>query len=264
MIQKYYTLGKYGRNRIFMTAVLGYNFKTQRFVPAPNVWETSFANRKELVDYLAEHTVKHGCFRPTGDPDYWTNPMIDRQASKSKATRTWLQTSELPYRYWDEGNWDLWFHDAYGKTIDVRKFWSEVIAEVQRRLQSFEQRGATKRMWRWRRRGHTRTLRGYHPGKGRAGWGTYFRNFSDSREYVDDEENLLYRWTPRGKIRMNVWSMYERCWDWLPLACSRHSVGWKDYKRRHQWEHRVREQEKHRRNRERKAICRNGYFAENE
>ena len=39
------------------------------------------------------------------------------------------------------GNWDFGFHDADGNTIDVRKFWPEVIAEVQKRLQSFEQWG---------------------------------------------------------------------------------------------------------------------------
>ena len=266
MIQKIYTLGKYGRNRIFMTAVLGYNFKSQRYVPAPNVWETSFENRKELINELADWTDTRGRFRPTGDPNYWTNNVIDRQASKSKEARTWSRASEPPFwwhRYLDsdwEGNWDFWFHDADGETIDVRKFWPEVIAEVRRRLQSFEQCGGTRRMWRWKQSNHTRFRRGYHPKKGRAGVGSYCRDFYESRKYYDDEDNLVYFWEPRGKLHIGAFALADYGYDWR----SRHSVGWKAHKHRRQWERRLREQEKHRRNRERRTVRRNGYFAENE
>ena len=262
MIQKVYTLGEYGRDRIFMTAVLGYNFKTQRYVPAPNVWEESFTNRKELINKLADWTDTRGCFRPTGDPNYWTNNVIDRQASKSKAAHTWTQTSAPPLWYGNwEGNWDFGFHDAYGKTIDVRKFWPEVIAEVQRRLQSFEQWGGTRGHWRSGR--HTYKWRGYHPKKGRAGWGAYIRDFYENRKYYDDEDNLIYHWKPRVKLRVVAWYLIG-CWFMSDHTNSRHSVGWKDRKYRRQWEHRLREQEKHRRNRERRAVRRNGYLAENE
>ena len=67
---------------------------------------------------------------------------------------------------------------------------------------------------------------------------------------LDDEDELICRWKPRGKLLTT--KSYVTDWDWFVWR-SKHSTGWKEHKYAHQWEHNVREQEKHRKNRARKA-----------
>ena len=102
---------------------------------------------------------------------------------------------------------------------------------------------------------------GKTPKNGRARIMAYLHDFSQSQKYLDEEDNLIYHWKPRGKVA--VVGSWISDWDW-PDYRGRRSTGWKDHKRRRQWEHRLREQEKHRRNRERKAVHRRGYLTENE
>ena len=107
---------------------------------------------------------------------------------------------------------------------------------------------------------------GRFPQNGRARVGAYRRDFSDRGafwKFRDDGENLVYDWASRGKCRFNVDLLNNRDYEYFDNR-GRHSTGWKTHKRRYQWEHLVREQEKHRKNRERKAVHRKGRLTGNE
>ncbi len=74
------------------------------------------------------------------------------------------------------------------------------------------------------------------------------------REKIYDEEGrFIHEWAPRAKRLELLRELMD--YDWFDCR-SRHSTGWKEHKCRHQWEYRVREQEKHLKNRIRKAARR--------
>ena len=103
---------------------------------------------------------------------------------------------------------------------------------------------------------------------GRAGVGAFVRDFHERRRqfwtFFDDEDDFVFYWATRGKFQKIILELIDG-WDWSSrFRQGRQGKGWKDHKRRRQWEHRLREQEKHRKNRERKAVHRRGYLTENE
>ncbi|MDO5133793.1 MAG: prealbumin-like fold domain-containing protein [Eubacteriales bacterium] len=73
-------------------------------------------------------------------------------------------------------------------------------------------------------------------------------------KYYDDEGCLIYHWKPRGKQLETLLILGD--FDFLYEGRSRNSTGWKEHKCRHQWEHNLREQEKHQKNHSRKALHR--------
>lgn len=84
--------------------------------------------------------------------------------------------------------------------------------------------------------------------RGRAG---HYIRHAGRENYYDDEGMLLYQWIPRGKIVENAECVKDP--DWFSFRAV-HSTGWKEHKCRHQWEHGVREKEKHEKNRRRRAL----------
>ena len=263
MIQKSYVVNNDAR--IFVTPVLGYDAKTKSHVLAPKVEERVFQNKKELIRYLASETYPR-FISPSwrsddrvfnhrfDDPSYWGNNLILRQFSVGRAARTWN------VGWMATENWDYWFHDSDGQTIDVRIFWSEVIAacrrEFKRRRRKMKSHRCCLVPYGWPRR----------PVSGRARLGAYLRGFFGGRiglslfwSFFDDEDNHTYQWKPRDKHRVTIKWIGDI--DYFDFRSSR-SLGWKAHKCRRQWGHRVLEQEKHRKNRERKAIRRGTYLTE--
>lgn len=89
--------------------------------------------------------------------------------------------------------------------------------------------------------------------RGKARAGAYLRNYFDRQSFYDDEDNLIFHWIPRGKLITTANEMID--YEFFAYR-ARHSTGWKEHKCRHQWEHNVREKEKHQKNRDRKAVRR--------
>ena len=77
----------------------------------------------------------------------------------------------------------------------------------------------------------------------------------EEESFYDDQGMLICHWKPRGKLLTAAHLMDD--FDWFNDR-SRHSSGWKDHPCRYQWEHNVREKEKHMKNNAQKAL-RRGY-----
>ena len=78
----------------------------------------------------------------------------------------------------------------------------------------------------------------------------HIRRQAAREKFYDDEGVLIFRLEPRGKVIDDADCVGDPDWLWFR---ARHSTGWKEHKGRHQWEHTVREKEKHQKNRARKA-----------
>ena len=236
--------------RIFMTPVLDYNSKVGIFVFATDGKELVFQNKKELIRHLAIHTDTHGY----NDPSRWGNDLIPRQFSKGRVTRTWVLEkgwfNPMTRRWVWEENWDYWFHDVNGRTIDVRDFWPDVIAVVRSgdmmEAKTFSQDRGYCQGRKYHRGGRFNTR---HAKRGRARVGAYLRDFYERQLFCEDN-GFIFQWTPRGKLLTTARYMVD--FEFFD-GRAEHSTGWKERKYKHQWEHRVREQEKHQKNRDRKA-----------
>ncbi len=82
--------------------------------------------------------------------------------------------------------------------------------------------------------------------------GCYIRN-AGREEFGEDASGPVRLWRPSGRTRMRLWVMSDPD---LGEYCSNHSTGWKENKYRFQWEHRIRMDEKRRRNRRIKQLHR--------
>lgn len=239
--------------RIFMTPVTEYDRTTRAWRIAPDGKERVFEDSGELVKFLARHTKTFGY----ADPARWVNSVIDRQAAIGRPARTWVAMEgwySVKDAHWYgriEETWDWWFHDAGGRTVDARLFLPDVTAavlhgdtgDVQSAPRFFFSPGRRKH------RGH----RG-----GRVGF--YIHGIVPEDLY-DDEGSFIAKWEPRGKLKTTARDVSD--WDWFEHR-ARRGTGWKEHKYTRQWEHNVREREKHDRNRVRKAIRRGeipGVFA---
>ena len=240
-------------SRIFMTPVLDYDAKTAAYVLATDGEELVFQNKNELVRHLAFHTDTHGA----DDPSRWNNDLIPRQFAKGRAAQTWIVKKNYSHWYaWEKTeNWDYWFHDAFGRTIDVGGFWTEVIAAVYGGNKEEIQPSSGNR--------HGFGFRKWHNSRGGRRHGKIgFYRFLERESFRDDEDELILRWEPRGKLLVNKRSVTD--WDWFDFR-SKHSTDWKEHKCAHQWEHNVRAREKHQKNRNRKAVRRGKFlFADRE
>ncbi len=90
--------------------------------------------------------------------------------------------------------------------------------------------------------------------RGKARAGVFIRDFTEIQNFYDEEDSLVFQWTPRGKLLTNA--RYMKDWEFFDDR-SRHSTGWKEHKIEHQWEHRRREKEKHQKKHNRKAFHQN-------
>ncbi len=241
-------------SRVFMTPVVADGSKAG-FVTAPAGKAWVFPDEKALIAHLACHTDTHG----SADPACWSNDLIPRQFAKGRAARTWTVRhtvmlgrgrSAFPYALEKTENWDYRFHDAAGRTLDVRDLWPAVVAAV-RRGDRTEYRppasGKGKGPGRSRHRG-SRYCRRHPSGKPRAG--ACLRDNCAGWQPDDDDDAPSFRWKPRGKCLEAARDMID--WDYFMDRADR-SAGWKARKSRHQWEHRVRDREKHQQNQARKA-----------
>lgn len=86
--------------------------------------------------------------------------------------------------------------------------------------------------------------------EGRKAHTGHIRRHTIRERFYDDDGVLLFRWDPRGKLIDDADCVGDP--DWFDFR-ARHSTGWKEHKGRHQWEHNVREKEKHQKNRARRA-----------
>ena len=249
--------------RVFMTPVLDHDSETGSYVFASDGVELVFKDRKELVRHLAFHTDTHG----KACPGSWSNDLIPRQFARGRASRTWnvkytstYSCGRHAYSYsWERTeSWDYWFHDASGRTIDVRGFWPDVIRAVcsgdtAEAAPSARYKGCCPKR---KKHGSGHWEKRHASGKARVG--AYIRDLSERQSFCFEEDSPVFQWTPRGRLLTN--SRYIADPD-LFDGRSRHSTGWKEHKCRHQWEHAVREREKHRKNRDRKALRRGEYAA---
>ena len=229
-------------SRIFMNSVLDYDSKAGTYVFAAGGKKLVFQNEKELIRCLASHTDMHGY----ADPARWSNNLILRQVSKGRKARTW--TIQIGRNTVRTENWDYWFHDAYGRTIDVRDYWPTVVAAVRLGDLTNEKRAVGQRYHVHRTKGHTSSC-----GRRKGCAGALVRA-SVEEKYYDEEGHLIYHQKPRGKLLKTLLIVDD--FDFPYDGRSRHSTGWKHHKCRHQWEHKVREQEKHLKNHTRKSLHR--------
>ena len=82
--------------------------------------------------------------------------------------------------------------------------------------------------------------------------GNYIRN-AGREEIGIDAGSPVKQWKPSGRTRMRLRVMSDPD---LGDYRSNHSTGWKEHKYRYQWEHRIRMDEKRRRNRRIKQLRR--------
>ena len=232
-------------DRIVMTPVWCERYNPEYYVLCPFRKERVFKNKNSLICYLVSqpHLLDGwGCRDYICDCECLKKTLSWQGGRENDVSRNWAK------RYW--------FHDKSGRTIDVGEFRAEAIAEMQRR----------KRLRR-RKKAPSRGGRGNYWGKmkgsthgHKAGGKTYGHDFHDWKTFWtirDDEDNILYRRQPRGKHIATVRNYF----DWL------YAEKWtksNNDKHRYQWEHRLREQEKHCKNRERKAVRRKGRLTGNE
>lgn len=221
--------------RIFMCPVTDYDNETRSHVLFPGGKERVFRDERELIRYLAVHTDTHGC----ADPARWTNEVLSRQFAKGRPARTW--TIRLVWYDVRTERWDYWFHDANGRTVDVRLLWPEVVKAVRAGVKE-ETPIREFRCILWKKM-HTSVLGGQR-GRYRA-----ILRAAEPVTLYDEEDNVCGRMMPR-KGTLNT-ARYVRDWDWFRCR-ARHSTGWKEHKQRYQWEHKVLEREKHEKNRLRK------------
>ena len=210
-----------------------------------------FPDGAALARYLARRTETGGY----ADPARWKNRVINGQADMGRPAHIRVVSEGWYSETWKRWygriveKWDWWFHDAAGRTVDVRAWWPDAVAMVLR-----GDTGREKFVFRHcrgpRRRRHVHRWGGQ---KGRVGF--YLRGIVPE-DFYDDEGDLIARWEPRGKLRTTARLVAD--WDWFDMR-ARNSSGWKDRKCAHQWEHRVREKEKHDKSRARKA-ARRGEF----
>ena len=232
-------------SRIIMNSVLDYDVKAGTYVFAPGGKELVFQNETELIRCLASHTDTHGY----ADPARWSNNLILRQISKGRKARTWK--IQIGWNTVRTENWDYWFHDAHGRTIDVRDYWPAVIAAVRRGNLAKVKRAEWQGHHIQRTKGHTSCC-----GRRKGCAGALVRA-SVEEKYYDEEGHLIYHQKPRGKLLETLFIVDD--FDFPYEGRSRHSTGWKHYKGRHQWEHKAREQERHQKNHIRKALHRGDY-----
>ncbi len=234
--------------RIFMTPVTEYDKAARAWKTAPGGKERVFEGSFALVRFLARHTETFGY----ADPARWVNSVIDRQASAGRPARVWVtamgrySVKDMQWYGRIEENWDWWFHDAGGRTVDARLFLPDVITAVLRG-DTGDVRTAPRFRFSFRRRRHSGSRGGQ---TGRVGF--YLRGIIPG-DLFDDEGGFIAKWEPRGRLRTAARDVSDR--DWFNER-ARRSTGWKEHKYARQWEHRVREREKHDRNSARKAIRR--------
>ncbi len=231
--------------RIFMTPVTGYDAKTDTYFPA-NAKELVFSDEKALIRHLAFHTETKG----SSDPNRWRFPLIERQFAKGRSVRIW--TVEINWLCtWTEA-WDYWFHDTEGRTVDVNRFKGDVIKVV------FNGNAAeTMPVVHWKNGVCGKSHRGgwHHGRKGYKGGVSFYLRSLCEESFYDEDGVFICRWTPRSRL-LNTAHLFHD-WDWVNDGACR-SAGWKNHKYSHQWEHNVREKEKHMKNRVRKVL-RRGY-----
>lgn len=238
-------------SRIIMTPVLSCDRKTGTFICASHSEERVFRNEQELILYLVFFTETNGY----SDSCRWSNFLISGQFFKGKSVRTPIvqkgwHTSWIWRRHSEEENSpNYWFHDVHGRTIDVRNFLPKIIAAVRNGDPVDTSPYTWKRWFRQRRKSHSGPRCRCHSSRHNGGIGAYLRSV-EREDFYDEQGILLYQWIPRGKLVYTASVISDFDWKYESLGC--HSRGWKAHKNRHQWEHRVREQEMHQRNRARK------------
>ena len=244
-----YTVQK--NDTVIRTLVQGYDPKTGTYLRVPDGKDVVFRNEEELLRSLALSTDTNN----SANPARWRNSYIEDQAYAGKHSSVSVVTiisgnDRFVHRFvGQQKNRYYWFHDASGKTIDVRKYWpAAVAAAITKEAAKTKKNGRTSWYWQGRRRHNTSGWHTRHP-SGKARVKACLRSFS-RQDFYDDEDNLIFRWTPRGRLLTSA--RYLADWDNFDFR-ARRSTGWKEHKYRHQWEHRVREQEKHQKNRARKA-----------
>lgn len=241
--------------RIIMTPVLSCDSKTRTFICATHREERVFGNEQELIRHLVYYTETNGY----SDPSRWSNSLISRQLLKGKSARTPIvQEGWYASRIWrrqseEENSPIYWFHDVHGRTLDVRNFLPKIIEAVRNGNPADTSPFTWNRWVRQGRKSHNGPRRRRHNSRRNGGIGAYLRSV-EREDFYDEQGILLYQWIPRGKLVYTASVISDFDWKYESLGC--HSRGWKAHKNRHQWEHRVREQEKHQRNRARKENLR--------
>ena len=254
--------------RIFLTPVSGFDARTGTYLRAAQGQERVFPDERALIRYLARFTETYG----KDDPARWYNPLIVRQFSAGREAREWeVKTGryyggKTGWNHWFcdpegrpvDGNcdgpriiissfkerWDYWFHDAQGRTVDVRRFWPQVVKAV--RGGDTADASTVNRKAHCSRQRQTRHRVHRH---GRKGVYAFYRRLGEET-FLDDEDGVIGTWKPRGRLITAAYLMGD--WDYFDMRACR-SAGWKNQKCAHQWEHNVREKEKHDKNRQRKA-----------
>ena len=89
--------------------------------------------------------------------------------------------------------------------------------------------------------------------EGRKARTSHLRRQMIREKFYDEDGWLLFHWEPRGKLIDDADCVFDP--DWFDYR-ARHSTGWKEHKHRYQWEHNVREKEKHQKSRARRALRR--------
>ena len=142
------------------------------------------------------------------------------------------------------------------KTIDVHGFWPEVTVAVRSGDMMEAKPSALNKGYYQGRKKHSSGHWETRHARGKARAGAFIRDFTERQNFYDDEDSLIFQWTPRGKLLTNA--RYMTDWEFFDDR-SRHSTGWKEHKCKHQWEQKVRNKEKHQKNRDRNALRRKEY-----
>ncbi len=191
--------------------------------------ERAFPDEDALVSFLALATDTHGY----ADPARWTCPPMNRCILVREAPRPSgrsVPSGDLAVDVAERSAFR--FTDAAGRLIDVRNLRSRVIDRI-----------------RCGRGGPSLPVPrpyGCPPGRrrravGQRGQAGHYLRGLNGEDVFDRDGRLLGRWEPRGRMRVTAACLRDP--DWFEYR-ARRGRGWKAQKYAHQWERRVRAEEK--------------------